>query len=158
MFMSLYELETVDIDGNAVKLEKYKGKTPSLIVNVASFCGYTHHYSGLQELYERYSGKIEILGFPCNQFGKQEPGSHKEIKTFCESHYSITFPLFSKIDVKGSDISPVYQYLNEKANDMPKWNFHKYLVDREGNFVASFGTKVKPLSEKIVSAIDNLLV
>ena len=155
--MSIYSFIVEDIDGNSVNLSKFKGKT-SLVVNVASFCGFTHHYSGLQELYEQYQGKIEILGFPCNQFGKQEPGSAKTIKEFCETSYGITFPLFSKIDVKGSHQAPIYKYLTEKANDEPKWNFHKYLVDKGGNFVASFGTRTKPQDEKLINAINQLLV
>ena len=153
--MSLYSYIVEDIDGNSVNLDKFIGKS-SLVVNVASFCGYTHHYSGLQKLYEQYEGKIEVLGFPCNQFGKQEPVDSKKIKDFCETKYGVTFPLFSKIEVKGPNKAPIYKFLTEQANDEPKWNFHKYLVDKEGNFVASFGTRTKPLDEKLLDAINQL--
>lgn len=155
-FMSFFDFRVKDINGNDKNLSEFKGK-PTLIVNVASKCGFTPQYRDLQKLYEKYEGKIEILGFPCNQFGKQEPGTEDEIKEFCSVNYGVSFPMFTKIDVKGDNISPIYKYLNEKANDEPKWNFHKYLVDKEGNLVTSYRSQVSPLDIKITENLDKLL-
>ncbi|MFW9930592.1 MAG: glutathione peroxidase [Candidatus Thorarchaeota archaeon] len=151
--MSLYDLTVKDIDGNQKHLMDFKGK-PLLIVNVASECGFTPQYKELQELHEKYKDKVHILAFPCNQFGKQEPGTDSEIKEFATSKFNVTFPMFSKIDVKGPNISPVYKYLNSNSNDEPKWNFHKYLVNKEGTKILSFPSQVNPLDEKILNELE----
>ena len=125
--MKLYEFSVKDIDGSEVDLSSYKGKV-ILIVNVASACGFTPQYEGLQDLFERYKDKgLEILAFPCNQFGSQEPGSNNQIKTFCADRYNISFKLFDKVDVIGEHASPLFNYLNEVAGRDIKWNFTKFL-------------------------------
>lgn len=154
--MSFYTFKVRDIDGKEQPLEKYKGK-PSLVVNVASECGFTPQYTDLQKLFETYNGKINVLGFPCNQFGKQEPGTNEEIKAFCSNKYKITFPMFSKIDVKGESQASVYKFLNEKSNTEPKWNFHKYLIDPEGMVIGSFPSQVKPFDDKIINKLKKYL-
>ena len=122
--MNLYDIEVEDIKHNKMKMEKFKGHV-LLFVNVASKCGFTPQYSDLQLLYEDFTDdKFFILGFPCNQFGKQEPGTNEEILNFCETNYKVTFPLFDKIDVKGPNQAPIYKFLTEKFEE-PKWNFHK---------------------------------
>jgi glutathione peroxidase len=134
-----------------------------LVVNVASQCGLTPHYRGLQELYENYRDRgLVVLGFPCNQFGAQEPGSEAEIKTFCETRYGVTFPLFAKIEVNGPGRHPLYAFLTEQPTqpDGPgdiQWNFAKFLVDRSGNVAARFAPATKPVSDEIVSAIEAAL-
>ena len=154
--MSLYDFTIKDIEGNDLNLASIRGK-PSLVVNLASKCGFTPQYKDLQQFYEKYDGKVEVLGFPCNQFGKQEPGTDEEIKEFACSKFDVTFKLFSKIDVKGENISPVYKYLNSEAKVEPKWNFHKYLVDKNGKVLGSFSSQVKPLDEKITSILEKNL-
>src|SRR6187431_2415661 len=134
---SLYDITVDDIHGKPVKLAKYKGKV-LLIVNTASECGFTPQYKGLEELYEKLHGKgLEVLGFPCNQFGGQEPGTDTEIAQFCELNYGVSFPMFAKVDVNGADASPLFKYLKAEApgmlgSEIVKWNFTKFLVDREG--------------------------
>lgn len=156
---SLYDFTLNDIDGKPVNLSQYKGKV-LLLVNTASFCGNTPQYSDLQSMYDQYSEKgFEILAFPANNFGQQEPGSNEEIKSFCFSKYSLTFPLFSKISVKGSDKHPLYQYLTEQS-PFPgevEWNFQKYLVDRSGNIVGRFHHRTKPLAPEIVKEVERVL-
>jgi glutathione peroxidase len=156
---SFYDFTMDDIDGRPVNLSQYKGKA-LLIVNTASFCGNTPQYSELESLYEQYHGKgFEILAFPANNFGQQEPGTNAEIKGFCLTKYSVSFPLFSKISVKGSDKHPLYQYLTEKS-PFPgevEWNFQKYLVDRSGNIVARFPHRMKPSSPEIVQEVERVL-
>ena len=154
--MNLYDLEVQDIDGKNVSLSQYKGK-PSLVVNVASQCGFTHHYGPLQEIFEKYEGKFMILGFPCNQFGAQEPGTEDEIKQFCETNFGVKFPMFSKLDVKGEKQSKIYQYLEKETGEVPKWNFHKYFIDKDGNVVKSFGTKIGPKDDEIINLIESEL-
>lgn len=154
--MTAYDFTVTDINGQEKNLSEFKGK-PALIVNVASKCGFTPQYKGLQSLYEKYEGTINILGFPCNQFGKQEPGTNEEIIEFCTTNYNVKFPMFDKIEVKGSNIAPIYQFLNKEANDEPKWNFHKYLVDKDGNVVKSFPSKVKPLDNELIDEINRLI-
>lgn len=149
-----------DIDGKSVNLADYNGKV-LLIVNVASYCGFTKQYSGLEEIYKKYKDKgFEVLAFPCNQFGNQEPGTNEEIKNFCSSKFDVTFRLFDKIDVNGKNKSPLYAILTDNSvtgkNDI-QWNFEKFIVDKNGNVVARFPTKVEPTSEKIVSAIETEL-
>ena len=154
--MKLYEFSVKDIDGSEVDLSSYKGKV-ILIVNVASACGFTPQYEGLQDLFERYKDKgLEILAFPCNQFGSQEPGSNEQIKTFCEDKYSITFKLFDKVDVIGDHASPLFNYLNEVAGRDIKWNFTKFLFDQNGNFIKGFGSMKTPkmIEENIIELVN----
>jgi glutathione peroxidase len=132
-------------------------------VNVASECGYTRQYSGLQKIYEKYKDKgFAVLGFPANNFGQQEPGSNAEIKKFCSTEFSVTFPMFSKISVKGSDIHPLYKMLTEKetnpefAGDIT-WNFNKFLIDPQGNIAARFKSGDEPEGEKVIAAIEKYL-
>ena len=159
---SVLDFTVRDIDGTDVKLSKYKGDV-ILIVNVASKCGYTPQYEGLQAIYKKYKDKgFYVLGFPANNFGGQEPGSNSEIKEFCESKFHVTFPMFAKISVKGDDIDPLYKFLTEKktngdfAGDI-SWNFNKFLVDRESKVVARFSSKDTPESEAVTAAIDKYL-
>ena len=154
--MKLYEFSVKDIDGSEVDLSSYKGKV-ILIVNVASACGFTPQYEGLQDLFERYKDKgLEILAFPCNQFGSQEPGSNDQIKTFCEDKYNISFKLFDKVDVIGDYASPLFNYLNEVAGRDIKWNFTKFLFDQNGNFIKGFGSMKTPkmIEENIIELVN----
>ena len=156
---SLYDFTMDDIDGKPVNLSQYRGKA-LLLVNTASFCGNTPQYSDLQALYEQYHEKgFEILAFPANNFGQQEPGTNAEIKSFCFTKYSLTFPLFTKISVKGDDKHPLYRYLTEES-PFPgevEWNFQKYLVDRSGNIVGRFPHRMKPLAPEIVKEVERVL-
>jgi glutathione peroxidase len=158
--MSIYEHKVKTIDGREAPLSDYQGKV-LLIVNVASRCGFTPQYLGLEQLYKAYQSKgFEILGFPCNQFGSQEPGSDTEIKNFCEMNYQITFPMFSKIEVNGKEAHPLYQDLKSHAkgllgSESIKWNFTKFLVDRSGKIVKRFAPTEKP--ESLKSSIEALL-
>lgn len=143
--------------GEAVNMSQYKGKKV-LVVNVASKCGYTPQYEGLQALYEKYGDKLVIIGFPCNQFMGQEPGSEEEIASFCKLNYGVTFPLSEKIDVKGKGQHPVYQWLTQKemnGKDDYKisWNFNKFLISENGELMAYFGSNTKPMSEEITSLL-----
>lgn len=161
--MTLYDFTVNDIDGNQVKLDQYRGKV-LLLVNVASQCGFTPQYEGLQKIYSQYKDKgFVVLGFPANNFGSQEPGTNQEIKTFCSTKFHATFPMFSKISVKGTDKHPLYQFLTEAGTDSEfageiKWNFNKFLVDRKGNIVARFDSPDTPESEKVTKAIETALV
>lgn len=157
--MSIYNFTVKDINGVDVNLSEYKGKV-LLVVNTATGCGFTPQYDGLQNLYEKYQSKgLEILDFPCNQFGGQAPGTEAEIVDFCQSRYGVTFRQFSKIDVNGENETPLYTYLKkEKGGFMGskiKWNFTKFLVDKNGNVVERFAPTVTP--EKIESKIKELL-
>lgn len=145
------------IDGMEYDYSGLKGKKV-LIVNTASECGYTPQYEDLEKLYQSYKDKLIILGFPANNFGGQEPGSNEEIKEFCKTKYSVTFPMFEKISVAGDDMAPIYKWLTSKDlngwNDQqPKWNFNKYLLDEEGNLVKYYSSAVKPMSDEIVSQL-----
>ena len=157
----IYDFTLPSIEGKPMPLSDFKGKV-ILVVNVASRCGYTPQYSALESVYEKYKDQgFVILGFPANNFGAQEPGSNAEIKTFCSRNYNVSFPLYSKVSVKGDDETPVYQYLTKKTQpeltgDI-KWNFTKFLVDRQGNVVHRFEPAVTPDSPAIVSAIERLL-
>lgn len=159
---SMYEFTMKDIDGTDVKLNKYKGDVV-MIVNTASQCGYTPQYEGLEKIYEKYKEKgFVILGFPANNFGGQEPGAEKEIKEFCTLKYHVTFPMFSKISVKGEDQHPLYAYLTGKETDPQfagdiTWNFNKFLVDKKGNVVARFSSKDTPESDAVTGAIEKYL-
>ena len=156
---SVYDFTLNDIDGKPVSLSQYKGKVV-MLVNTASFCGNTPQYSDLEKMYETYKDKgFEILAFPANNFGQQEPGSNEEIKGFCLTKYSVGFPLFSKISVKGGDKHPLYRYLTEQS-PFPgevEWNFQKYLVDRSGNVVARYHHGTKPLAQEIVKDVERFL-
>ncbi len=147
--MSVYEYTVKDIKGNAVPLNQYKGKV-LLVVNVASKCGFTPQYQGLEEIYKKYHTQgLEILAFPCNQFGGQEPGTSEEIASFCDLSYKTTFPLFEKIEVNGQGAHPLYEYLKKAKRGLLgtegiKWNFTKFLVDKNGEVVNRFPPQTKP--------------
>lgn len=144
----IYDFTVKDIQGNDLSLEKFKGKV-MLIVNTASNCGFTKQYDGLQKLYEKYKDQgFIVLGFPCNQFGKQEPGDEGEIANFCTDTFNVTFPMMSKIEVNGEKAHPLYKFLKKEKGgilgDEIKWNFTKFLVDKEGNLVARFAPQKTP--------------
>ena len=155
----VYDFTLNDIDGKPVSLNQYRGKV-LLLVNTASLCGNTPQYTDLEKMYEQYQEKgLEILAFPANNFGQQEPGTNAEIKTFCYTKYSLSFPLFSKISVKGEDKHPLYRYLTEQS-PFPgevEWNFQKYLVDREGNIAARYHHRTAPLSDEVVRGVEAAL-
>ena len=155
--MSFYDFKTMSLDGKPADLAQYKGKV-SLVVNVASKCGYTPQYKGLQELYTDLSPRgFVILGFPSNDFGGQEPGTAEEIKTFCELNYKVTFPMFSKVVTKaGPDQSPIYTWLGQGGN-LPQWNFSKYVIGKDGKVVAFFPSKVTPDAPELRAALDKAL-
>ncbi|SKC48069.1 glutathione peroxidase [Ohtaekwangia koreensis] len=149
---SIYDLKLNSIDGETIDFSKYKGKN-LLIVNVASQCGYTPQYADLEKLHEQYGDKVTILGFPANNFGSQEPGSNKDIASFCQKNYGVKFQMFEKISVKGSDQHALYKWLQEKTGSEPSWNFCKYLVKADGT-VKFFSSKVNPLDKAIVDEIN----
>ncbi len=155
---SIYDFKVKGLDGGTIDLAKYKGKK-ILIVNTASQCGNTPQYAELQAAYEKYKGKMVIIGFPANDFGAQEPGSDKEISAFCTKNYGVTFPMASKITVKGDAKEPIYQWLTEKKyNNLKdsdvKWNFQKYLINEKGELVAVFDPRTKVTSPDVVAAIE----
>lgn len=158
---NIYDFTLPNIEGKPMPLTDFKGKV-ILMVNVASQCGYTPQYTALEAIYEKYKAQgFVIVGFPANNFGAQEPGTNEEIKTFCTRKYSVTFPMYSKVSVKGDDQTPLYQYLTKDtpapiAGDI-NWNFTKFLVDRKGNVVQRFESKVTPDSPEVTSAIEQLL-
>ncbi|MFC3151171.1 glutathione peroxidase [Litoribrevibacter euphylliae] len=158
--MSVYQFNANTLTGEDVSLEAYKGKV-LLIVNTASKCGLTPQYEGLETLYKELNGEgVEILGFPCNQFGKQEPGSSEDIASFCLKNYGVSFPMFEKIDVNGPTTHPLYQYLKSNAkgllgSEKIKWNFTKFLINKEGEVVARYAPTTPP--EKIKADIQKLL-
>ena len=148
-----------DINEETFALEKFKNKTV-LLVNVASNCGFTKQYAELQELYEKYSEKgLVVLGVPSNQFGGQEPGSNNEIKDFCETNFNITFPMTTKIDVKGDNAHPIYLWAKQNFGNaaVPKWNFHKILINRQGKIEDTYSSFTKPMSKKLTSKIEEIL-
>ncbi|MBS0326535.1 MAG: glutathione peroxidase [Proteobacteria bacterium] len=148
---TLYDFTADDIGGHAVPLDRYRGRVV-LVVNTASKCGFTPQYKGLEALYRKYRDKgLEVLGFPCNQFGAQEPGTGQEIATFCEANYGVTFPMFAKIDVNGEHAAPVYRFLKSAkpgllGTEAIKWNFTKFLVDRDGRVAARYAPNDTPES------------
>ncbi|SAL64620.1 glutathione peroxidase [Caballeronia peredens] len=156
----VYGFSAETLDGATVGLEQYRGKV-LLIVNTASECGFTPQYKGLQEVYEQFGARgFEVLGFPCNQFGKQEPGDAAQIGAFCEKNYGVTFPMFAKIEVNGANAHPLYRYLKDKEPGLLgieaiKWNFTKFLVDRQGNVVKRYAPQTKP--EAMADDIEKLL-
>ncbi len=154
---SLYALETTTLQGQPAPLAQYAGKV-TLVVNVASKCGYTPQYAGLQKLHDELAGRgFSVLGFPSNDFGAQEPGTAEEIATFCQKNYGVTFPMFSKVVTKaGEGQSPVYAFLG-KGRELPSWNFGKYVVGRDGKVVAYFPSKVAPDAKELRDAIEAAL-
>ena len=157
---SLYDIKLKDIDGKDTTLAAYKGKAV-LIVNVASKCGYTKQYAGLEATYLKFKDKgFVVLGFPCNQFGGQEPGTNEEIKQFCSSKFNVTFPLFDKLDVNGAKRHPLYVALAGKDSPFPgdiKWNFNKFLIGKDGKILNRFDSKVTPESEELTKAVEGAL-
>ena len=154
-----YQFNFSQLDGEEISLSQFKGKA-ILIVNTASFCGLTYHYSGLEKLYQKYKERgLVIIGFPCNQFGKQEPGTSEEIKDFCNLNYDITFLMSTKVDVNGKNAHPLFKYLKSelkgKLNDSVKWNFSKFLIDRDGIPFKRFSSTVEP--EDISASIEKVL-
>ena len=149
---SVYDFTVKSIDGKDVKLSQYKGKK-LLIVNTASECGYTPQYKELEQLSKTHGDKVVVLGFPANNFGGQEPGTEKQIAAFCEKNYGVTFPLFSKVSVKGDDTVPLYQYLAAVTGEKPSWNFCKYLVDENGKVLKFYKSSVTPMSDELLAAI-----
>ncbi len=161
-YTSVYDFTMKSIDGKDVKLNAYKGKVV-MLVNVASKCGYTPQYEGLQKIYTQYKDQgFVILGFPANNFMGQEPGTNEEIKQFCSLKYGVTFPMFEKISVKGEDKHPLYKFLTEPATNPQfageiTWNFNKFLIGKDGKIINRFSTKDKPEDEKVIQAIEQAL-
>ncbi len=155
---SFYDLKTETLDGKPADLSAYKGKV-TLVVNVASKCGYTPQYEGLEKLYREMKGKgVTLLGFPSNDFGGQEPGTAEEIATFCKNTYDVTFPLFSKVQTKpGDKQSPIYSHLGKASGNLPAWNFSKYVIDKNGNVVAFFPSKTTPDAPELKAALEKAL-
>ena len=157
---NISDIIVTDMENEPVKLSDYNGKV-LLIVNVASECGFTYQYAALEEIYEKYKSRgFEILSFPCNDFGGQEPGTNEEIKSFCTSNYGVTFKLFDKIKVLGEDKSPLYERLiNNSATETGdiKWNFEKFIISKNGRIVARFGSKIEPTDKKITNVIEKEL-
>jgi glutathione peroxidase len=159
---TVHDFDVTTIDGQTKKLSDFKGKT-LLVVNVASRCGLTPHYTGLEQLYRQFAPRgFAVLGFPCNDFGAQEPGTETEIKEFCESRYDVTFPLFAKVHVKGEEQTPLYKYLTalptapDGAGEI-RWNFAKFVVGPDGNVQARFAPTVEPLAPELVGAVEAAL-
>lgn len=154
---SIHSFKAEGLDGGTIDFGAFKGKK-ILVVNVASECGYTPQYAQLQELYEQFAGKLVIVGFPCNDFGGQEPGGSDDIKSFCERNYGVGFPMAAKVTIKGSDKHPVYAFLTEKVKNgvmdtEVRWNFGKFLLDEEGRLMDYFPSDVSPLAEEIVGRL-----
>lgn len=152
---SIHSFTVKSIDGKDIKMSSFKGKK-ILIVNTASKCGYTPQYESLEKVYEQYKDKLVIIGFPCNQFGGQEPGSNEEIVEFCKKNYGVTFPLADKVDVKGTNTAAIYQWLTQKSKNgvldaSISWNFNKFLLDENGKMIAYYPSNIKPDSEAILS-------
>jgi glutathione peroxidase len=156
---SIYDFKVPGLNGNEIDFSVFKGKK-ILIVNTASQCGFTKQYAGLQELYEKYSDRLVIVGFPANNFKQQEPGSNEEIKAFCQKNYGVTFPMAEKVSVTGDDIHPLFRYLTEEAKKINaeepiiKWNFTKFMIDENGKLVAVFRSKVEPMSDDILKYLN----
>lgn len=154
---NLYDYSFKSIDGKEIKLSEFKGKK-ILFVNTASACGYTPQYKQLEELHKKYGNKLVVIGFPCNDFGGQEPGTEKEIAAFCEKNFGVSFLMAEKITVKGDKTHPIYKWLTSKElngvkDSQVRWNFHKFLVDEQGRLIDSYGSAVKPMGEEILSKL-----
>jgi glutathione peroxidase len=152
---SIHSFTVKGIDGKDIKMASFKGKK-ILVVNTASKCGYTPQYESLEKVYEQYKDKLVIIGFPCNQFGGQEPGSNEEIVEFCKKNYGVTFPLADKVDVKGTNTAAIYQWLTQKSKNGVldaniSWNFNKFLLDENGKMMAYYPSNVRPDSDAILS-------
>jgi len=156
---SAHDFSFKTIDGAALPMASFKGKAV-LLVNTASACGLTPQYSGLQALWQEFKGKgVVVLGVPCNDFGAQEPGSEKEVKTFCETHFSVDFPLTAKEHVIGAEAHPLYQWIAAQVGDagVPKWNFHKYVIGKDGALAATFGSMTAPNAPELRTALEDAL-
>tara|TARA_B100000780_G_scaffold234895_1_gene175369 strand:+ start:2077 stop:2589 length:513 start_codon:yes stop_codon:yes gene_type:complete len=154
-----FDLSIKNLNGGDLNLSSFKGKT-ILLVNVASKCGFTKQYSGLQELYENYKDRgLIVIGIPSNQFGGQEPGSNSEIKEFCETNFNITFPITDKVNVKGENAHPIYSWAKKNYGNqtIPKWNFHKILIGKDGKIADTFSSFTRPFSKKIIKKLEELL-
>ena len=154
-----FDLSIKNLNGENLNLSSFKGKT-ILLVNVASKCGFTKQYSGLQELYENYKDRdFIVIGVPSNQFGGQEPGSNAEIKEFCETNFNITFPITDKVNVKGENVHPIYSWAKKNYGNqtIPKWNFHKILISKDGKIADTFSSFTRPFSKKIIKKLEELL-
>ncbi|MBC7883971.1 MAG: glutathione peroxidase [Saprospiraceae bacterium] len=154
---SFYTLSELSIDGQTISMDKYKNKKV-IVLNVASKCGYTSQYADWQAFYEKNKDKVVVLGFPCNQFMAQEPGTAADIETFCQKNYGVTFPMFAKIDVKGEHQCSVYKWLTDLSqngwnSNVPAWNFNKYLIDENGRLTYFFGSKIRPDSPEFLEAL-----
>ena len=157
--MNAHDFDFTALDGKPLPLAQFKGRV-LLVVNTASACGFTPQYAELEELWKQYEGQgLTVLGVPCNQFGGQEPGSETEIGAFCQKNYGVTFPLTAKCAVKGKEQHPFYAWAGEQAGLLgrPKWNFHKYLIGRDGQFIDWFSTQTKPMGPKITAAVKAAL-
>jgi glutathione peroxidase len=146
--MGLYDIPVTTLDGEVITLERYRGRA-LLIVNVASHCGFTPQYRGLETLYRRYQDRLVVLGFPCNQFGRQEPGTEAEIRTFCADHYAVTFPMFAKVDVNGASAHPLFRQLKAArkgllGRESIAWNFTKFLVGKDGDVLRRYAPRTTP--------------
>ena len=155
---SVYDFKVPGLDGNQIDFASFKGKK-IMVVNTASFCGNTPQYKDLEALYAKYKDKLVIIGFPANNFGSQEPGTNGEIKEFCTKNYGVTFPMAEKISVLGDDTAPLYKYLKDEAvkkglADPVKWNFGKFLLDEQGNLIATFSPKTQPMSDEILKYLN----
>jgi len=155
---SIYEFKVPSLEGSTIDFSKYKGKY-ILVVNTASQCGYTKQYADLETLYEKYKGNLVIIGFPANNFGQQEPGTNAEIKEFCSKNYGVTFPMAEKVSVKGDDIHPLFKWLTTKQENGVmdaeiKWNFTKFLLDKNGKLITVFPSAVTPMSEEITKYLN----
>ena len=156
---TFYDFKINSINGEELNLSSFNGKT-ILLVNVASKCGFTKQYSGLQELWSKYQTKgLIVLGVPSNQFGAQEPGTNNDIKEFCEVNFNITFPMTTKVNVKGDNAHDIYKWAKENFGNsaVPKWNFHKILINKEGKIEDTFASFTKPMSQKLIKIIENIL-
>ena len=156
---TIYEFKVPSLDGGSIDFSKYKGKK-IMIVNTASKCGYTPQYTDLEQLYEKYKGKLVIVGFPANNFGQQEPGTNTEIQEFCKKNYGVTFPMAEKVSVTGDDIHPLFKYLTDEAKKIGaeepiiKWNFTKFLLDEQGKLIGVYRSKIKPMDEEITKHLN----
>ena len=155
---TIYSFSVKTLEGHTIDFSQYKGKK-LLIVNTASHCGFTPQYEDLEKLHKQYGDKVTVLGFPCNDFGAQEPGSNEEIGAFCKKNYGVSFQMFDKVHVKGNDKAPLYAWLTDiKQNGWndkePSWNFCKYLINEKGELVNFFGSSVGPMSEELLEAIN----
>ena len=151
---SIYDFKLKSLEGKEIDFSQFKGKN-LLIVNTASNCGYTPQLKDLEKLHEQYGSKVAVLGFPANNFLWQEPGSNEEIATFCERNYGVKFQMFEKLSVMGNDKSPLYKWLEAKSGKSPSWNFCKYVIDKTGNVVGFYPSKVNPMDSQIIDKISN---